>query len=71
MMNKKKKEKIIEIVFAQLIAIVHNMVDFEFDLNITEKIMEEYIDKYNLTETHKLIIMEMVENKKKENETKK
>ena len=47
------------------------MVDFEFDLNITEKIMEEYIDKYNLTETHKLIIMEMVENKKKENETKK
>ena len=69
--EQKKKEKIIEIVFAQLIAIVHNMVDFEFDLNITEKIMEEYIDKYNLTETHKLIIMEMVENKKKENETKK
>ena len=50
---------------------VHNMIDFEFDLDITEKIITEYIDKYELTDTHKLIIMEMIENKKKENETKK
>ena len=69
--EEKKKNKIIEIVFAQLIAMVHNMIDFEFDLDITEKIITEYIDKYELTDTHKLIIMEMIENKKKENETKK
>ena len=69
--EEKKRNKIIEIVFAQLIAMVHNMIDFDFDLDITEQIITEYIDKYELTDTHKLIIMEMIENKKKENETKK
>ena len=64
--EEKKRNKIIEIIFAQIIAVVHNMIDFEYDLDRTEKIITEYIDKYNLTETHKLIIMEMIENKRKE-----
>lgn len=69
--EEKKMKKIVEIVFAQIIAIVHNMIDFDYDLNNTEKIITEYMDKYNFTETHKLIIMEMIENKKKELKTKK
>ncbi len=32
--EKKKKNKLIEIVFAQLIAVSHNMINFDFDLNI-------------------------------------
>lgn len=55
----------IEIIFAQLLAICHNMIDCDFNLNLNKKIMIEYIDKYNLSETYKQLIMDMIENKAK------
>ena len=67
--EEKKKRKMIDIIFAQLIAMTHNMTDFDFDIDKTEKIMIEYINKYNLDETYKQIIMDMIQNKKNENST--
>ena len=64
--EEKKKEKYVELIFAQLIAVIHNMIDFEFDLEKTKKIMLDYIDKYNLSETHKEIIMDMISSKMKD-----
>ena len=66
--EEKKRKKIIEIAFAQIIAIVHNMIDFELDSKETEKLMNDFMNKYNLNETQKQLIMEMIEDKK--NETK-
>ena len=63
--KEKRKNKIMEIIFAQLIAIEHNMVDFDFDLDSTEKIMIEYINKYELNEFHKELIMAMINEKRK------
>ena len=63
---KKRKNKIAEIVFAQILAITNNMCDFDFDLNKTEQIMNEYIKKYNLNESFEQIIMDIINNKKKE-----
>ena len=64
--EEKKRQKIIEIAFAQIIAIVHNMIDFELDSKETEKLMNDFMNKYNLNETQKQLIMEMIEDKKNE-----
>lgn len=64
--EEKKKQKYIELIFAQLIAVIHNMIDFEFDLEKIKKIMVDYINKYNLSETHKQIIMDMISSKMKD-----
>ena len=64
--EEKKKQTIVEIAFAQIIAIVHNMIDFELDLKETETMMNDFMDKYNLNETQKKLIIEMIEDKKKE-----
>jgi len=53
-----------ELIFAQLIANTNNMVEFDLDLNITEKIIMEYIDKFNINETSKTILLNIIENKK-------
>ena len=53
-----------ELIFAQLIANTNNMVEFDLDLNITEKIIMEYIDKFNINETSKIILLNIIENKK-------
>ena len=62
--EQRRKNKIMDIIFAQIIAIIHNMLDFEFDFDLINKIMIDYINKYNLTETHKLLINEMINSKK-------
>ena len=64
--EEKKKQKYVELIFAQLIAVIHNMIDFEFDLEKIKKIMVDYINKYNLSETHKQIIMDMISSKMKD-----
>jgi hypothetical protein len=61
--EEKKKKKITEITFAQIIATIHNMIDFEFELNSINKIKDDYIKKYNLTEDQKLAITEMIKAK--------
>jgi len=62
--NKKKHE---EIIFSQIITITKNMCDFDFDIDKTEIIINEFIKKYNVKETFIQYIMEIINNKKKEN----
>lgn len=66
MEEKKRVEKAAEIAFAQIIAIENNMLSFEVDINIIERVMKEYVEKYNLKEEFSQIIMEEIEKKKKE-----
>ena len=62
----KKKEKINQIIFAQLISVSNNMCDFNFDIDMAEKIMMEYIKRYELEETYTQMIMDIIDNKRKE-----
>ena len=62
----KKKEKINQIIFAQLISVSNNMCDFNFDVDMAEKIMMEYIKRYELEETYTQMIMDIIDNKRKE-----
>jgi len=62
-----KKKKHEEIIFSQIITITKNMCDFDFDINKTEIIINEYIKKYNVKETFIQYIMEIINNKKREN----
>ena len=66
MMNKKKKDKINQIIFAQLISVSNNMCDFNFDIDMAEKIMTEYIKKYEIEESYTQMIMDIINNKRKE-----
>ena len=51
-----------EMIFAQLIPIANNMVEFELDKNIREKIILENIKKYKMNETSKNIILDLLNN---------
>ena len=62
----KKKDKINQIIFAQLISVSNNMCDFNFDVDMAEKIMMEYIKRYELEETYTQMIMDIIDNKRKE-----
>ena len=66
-----KKEKINQIIFAQLISVSNNMCDFNFDIDMAEKIMLEYIKRYDIGENYTQIIMEIINNKRKEIDSKK
>ena len=65
-----KKDKMVEIIFAQLLAVTQNMIDFDYDTNKAEEIMKEYINKYELIETYKVLILNMINDKRKLLETK-
>ena len=58
--EQKMKKKIMDIVFAQLIAVVQNMVDYNFDIDKTEQIVVDYIKKYNLNESQEKLILDMI-----------
>jgi hypothetical protein len=62
----KKKDKINQIIFAQLISVSNNMCDYNFDIDMAEKIMMEYIKRYELEETYTQMIMDIINNKRKE-----
>ena len=64
--EQKKKDKINQIIFAQLISVSNNMCDFNFDIDMAEKIMTEYIKKYEIEESYTQIIMDIINNKRKE-----
>ena len=61
------KEKYDEIIFSQIITITKNMCDFDFDIDKTEIIINEFLKKYNIKKTFQQYIMEIINNKKKEN----
>ena len=65
--NELNKEKYDEIIFSQIITITKNMCDFDFDIDKTEIIINEFIKKYNIKKTFIQYIMEIINNKKKEN----
>ena len=67
--NKKNKTEnaFNEIIFSQLITISNNMLEFGFNIYKTEEIIIENINKYNINENLKNIIITIIENKKNKN----
>ena len=61
---KKNDNAINELIFAQLISYTNNMIDFDFDVNIIENIIMDNINKYNLNENSKTILLNIIKNKK-------
>jgi hypothetical protein len=61
--EEKKKKKIMEIIFAQIISISHDMIDFDLDFEKAKSIVNSFINKYKLNESQKQIIMDMMVNK--------
>ena len=49
-----------EMIFAQLIPIANNMIEFELNKNIRDKLMFENIEKYKMNETSKNIILNLL-----------
>ena len=65
--NKKIRDNLNEVVFAQLITFVTNMKDFEIDKRIMIKIIDEFIEKFNyLSDNHKQSIFEIISPDKEE-----
>jgi len=64
--EKQKQDKINQIIFAQLLSVSNNMCDFNFDIDMAEKIMMEYIKKYDIEEAYTQMIMDIINNKRKE-----
>ena len=62
--SNQSKNKMKEMIFAQLIAITNNMLEFDLDTSITEKINLEVLNKYEIKEDSKKIIMNIIETKK-------
>ena len=56
--------KLNDMIFAQIIPIVNNMIEFDLDINIAEKIIMDSFNKYKLKEDSKTIILNLFENKK-------
>jgi hypothetical protein len=59
--TKKIKDKLNEVVFAQLLTFITNMQDFEIDKRIMVKIIDEFIEKFNyLSDKNKQSIFEII-----------
>ena len=56
--------KLNDMIFAQIIPIVNNMIEFDLDINIAEKVIMDSFNKYKLKEDSKTIILNLFENKK-------
>ena len=65
---KQFKKKIDELIFAQLIANTNNMLEFDLDISTIEKINSDILNKYEINEdSKKIILMNIIENKKNAN----
>ena len=65
---KQSKSKINELIFAQLIATTNNMLEFDLDISTIEKINNDILNKYEINEdSKKIILMNIIENKKNAN----
>lgn len=61
---KRMNSKFNDMIFAQLLSLTNNMIEFDLNTDITEKIILENINKYNLKEESKKIILDVIHNKK-------
>lgn len=65
--NKGTKNAFNEMIFSQLMTILNNMLEFGFNIYKTEEIIIENMNKYNINENLKNIIITIIENKKNKN----
>ena len=56
-----------EMIFAQLIPIANNMIEFELNKNIRDKLIFENIEKYKMNETSKNIILNLLHDSSNDN----
>ena len=61
---KKNINKINEMIFAQLLSITNNMIEFDFDINKAEEIILDSLKKHKTNEDSKNIILNIIEEKK-------
>ena len=62
---KKNINKINEMIFAQLLSIANNMIEFDLDINLAEKIILDSFKKHTINEESIKIILNIIEEKKK------
>ena len=62
---KKNMNKINEMIFAQLLSIANNMIEFDLDINLAEKIILDSFKKHKINEESIKIILNIIEEKKK------
>lgn len=65
--NKGTKNAFNEMIFSQLMTILNNMLEFGFNIYKSEEIIIENMNKYNINENLKNIIITIIENKKNKN----
>ena len=61
---KKNMNKINEMIFAQLLSIANNMIEFDLDINLAEKIILDSFKKHKINEESIKIILNIIEEKK-------
>ena len=64
--DKEKEEKYSNIVFAQLVPITDNMIDFGLDINIVEEIIIPLIKQYKINPEFSEVVISAINNKKQE-----
>ena len=62
--DKEKEEKVKNVVFAQLIPISNNMIDFGLDVNIVEEIILPLIKKYKISQELSEVVLSTINFKK-------
>ena len=68
---KNSESKNNEMIFAQLIPMANNMIEFEVDKNIRDKLMTESMKKYKVNETSKNIILNLLNDSSNNNNNEK
>ena len=61
---KKNMNKINDMIFAQLLSITNNMIEFDLNINLAEKIIFDSFKKHKINEESKKIILNIIEEKK-------
>ena len=64
--DKEKEEKLSNIVFAQLVPITDNMIDFGLNVNIVEEIILSLIEKYKIAQELSEVVLSIINAKKQE-----
>ena len=64
--DKEKEEKYSNIVFAQLLPMTDNMIEFGLDINIVEEIIFPLIKQYKISQEFSEVVISSINNKKQE-----